>query len=200
MLTVYNVFILFHPHFLICFVLLAFLCFDIQNMLYFAHTPGSSDGGQTFEELCRAHIQAFAKSAEKFALTTKLTERISQWQAHLAPILEEEERKASFDIHRYSEMLLESAMASSEEIKKKRKQSFGGDDNGSNEQNQLLDFDIVTKGCTQSDICRMFLASLSLANSGNLKIEEGMDGYQFEIVSDKVENPMETYRAPSTVE
>ena len=181
------------------FVLLAFLCFDIYNILYFAHTPGSSDGGQTFEELCRAHIQAFAKSAEKFALTTKLTERISQWQAHLAPILEEEERKASFDIHRYSEMLLESAMASSEEIKKKRKQSFGGDDNGSNEQTQLLDFDIVTRGCTQSDICRMFLASLSLANSGNLKIEEGMDGYQFEIVSDKVENPMETYRAPSTI-
>ena len=169
-------------------------------MLYFAHTPDSSDGGQTFEELCRAHIQAFAKSAEKFALTTKLTERISQWQAHLAPILEEEERKASFDIHRYSEMLLESAMASSEEIKKKRKQSFGGDDNGSNEQIQLLDFEIVTKGCSQSDICRMFLASLSLANSGNLKIEEGMDGYQFEIVSDKVENPMDTYRAPSTIE
>jgi condensin-2 complex subunit H2 len=185
---------------LFCFACIFLLTF-IQNIPSLAHTSGSSDGGQTFEELCRAHIQAFAKSAEKYALTTKLTERISQWQAHLAPILEEEERKASFDIHRYSEMLLESAMASSEENKKKRKQSFGGgDDGGNNEQKQLLDFEIVTRGCTQSDICRMFLASLSLANSGNLKIEEGMDGYQFEIVSDKVENPMETYRAPSTIE
>merc|ERR1712238_649184 len=68
------------------------------------------EAGQTFEELCRAHIQAFAKSAEKFALTTKLSDRINQWQAYLQPILDEEEQKTTFDIHRYGQMLLETAM------------------------------------------------------------------------------------------
>ena len=77
--------------------------------------------GKSFEEICRSHIEAFAKSAEKFALTTKLTDRISQWQAHLSPILEEEERKASFDIHHYSEMFLDSAVETKQE-KKRRSQ------------------------------------------------------------------------------
>jgi condensin-2 complex subunit H2 len=160
-----------------------------------------SSFGKTFEEICRNHIQAFAKSAEKFALTTKLTERISQWQAHLMPILEEEERKASFDIHLYSEMLLESAIETRQE--NKRKSMDGSNENNkqqfenSNGNPNIVEFKSVADGCTQSDICRFFLASLSLANSGNLKIEEGSPEYRFEILSSKVDKPMESYRAPS---
>lgn len=70
----------------------------------------------------------------------------------------------------------------------------------SEQEHDLIDFEVVTRGCTRSDICRMFLASLTLANAGNIKIEEGMDGYKFDIITDKVENPMETYQAPSTQE
>ena len=163
-----------------------------------------SSFGQTFEELCRAHIQAFAKSAEKFALTTKLTERISQWQAHLGPILEEEERKATFDIHLYSEMFLESATETAQDNKRKsldvgsNGNQHQSEENLDNKNTNVVEFKSVAEGCTQSDICRLFLASLSLANSGNLKIEEGAFNYQFEIVSSKVDNPMETYRAPSS--
>mmetsp|Transcript_31690 Transcript_31690/g.74565 ORF Transcript_31690/g.74565 Transcript_31690/m.74565 type:complete len:637 (-) Transcript_31690:323-2233(-) len=159
-----------------------------------------SSNGQSFEELCRAHIQAFAKSAEKFALTTKLTERISHWQAHLAPILEEEERKASFDIHRYSDMLLESSIEAARQNKRK---SMDENEKVHKEENlnknaNSVEFRSVAEGCSQSDVCRLFLASLSLANSGNLHIEEGALEYRFEILSTKVDRPMETYRAPSS--
>lgn len=68
-----------------------------------------SNFGKSFEELCRAHIQAFAKGAEEFAMNTQLSRRVSKWQAKLAPILEEEERRAEFDIHKYSERLIASA-------------------------------------------------------------------------------------------
>lgn len=78
-----------------------------------------SNLGKTFEELCRAHIQAFAKGAEDFAFNTKLSDRVNQWQSKLAPILEEEERRAAFDIHRYSEDLLESAKQGLQRIKRK---------------------------------------------------------------------------------
>jgi hypothetical protein len=63
----------------------------------------------------------------------------------------------------------------------------------------LVGFGKVTKGCTKRDICRLFLASLSLANAGNLLIkEESVDGeYMFEIVSDELHNVMEEYLAPS---
>jgi Condensin II complex subunit CAP-H2 or CNDH2, C-term len=44
---------------------------------------------------------------------------VSQWQAKLAPILEEEERRAAFDIHRYSQDLLETAKQRLQGIKRK---------------------------------------------------------------------------------
>lgn len=60
----------------------------------------------TFDELCRAHIQAFAKSAQRFATETKLTQRVGAWQAKLFPLLQEEERRPAFDIYNYSDQVL----------------------------------------------------------------------------------------------
>ena len=131
-----------------------------------------------------------------------MTERISRWQAHLAPILDEEERKASFDIHRYSEMLLQVANT---KLQEKKRRFIGFDENQDYNSEEIptntkvIDFGSVAQGCTRSDVCRLFLASLSLANSGNLEIEEGCINYQFEVVSSKVKRPMETYRAPSSI-
>jgi chromatin segregation and condensation protein Rec8/ScpA/Scc1 (kleisin family) len=62
-----------------------------------------------------------------------------------------------------------------------------------------VEFGAVTKGCTKSDVCRFFLASLSLANAGNLEIDRNTTtgDYRFEIKSSTLQKPMETYRAPS---
>ena len=143
-----------------------------------------SHSGKTFEELCRAHIQAFAKGAEKFALSTKLTERVGKWQAKLAPILEDEEKKASFDIHKYSEMLMQNAKGSIQLGKRKADSSVPSP--------ATVDFETVTRGCTKSDVCRFFLASLSLANAGNLKIDKDHQAgeYRFEVQSYKLEKPV----------
>ena len=63
----------------------------------------------------------------------------------------------------------------------------------------MVGFAAVTRTCTRSDICRYFLASLSLANSGNIQIDESsqLEQFQFEVKSTLVERPMETYLAPS---
>jgi hypothetical protein len=37
--------------------------------------------GKLFEDLCRAHIQAFAKGAEEFAFNTHLSARVDKWKA-----------------------------------------------------------------------------------------------------------------------
>jgi len=65
---------------------------------------------------------------------------------------------------------------------------------------RTVNFESVTKNCTQSDVCRLFLASLSLANSGNIQIQEGASTFAFDLISSIVERPMETYRAPSLAE
>lgn len=144
------------------------------------------------------------------------------WQARLAPILEEEERRAAFDIHRYSEDLLKTAKQGLQRIKRKSDGSehvrvpsvsvftslipapFHSVLNHSllsiQAASTTVHFDAVTKNCTQSDVCRLFLASLSLANSGNIYIQEGTSMYTFDLVSGNVERPMETYRAPSVAE
>jgi condensin-2 complex subunit H2 len=88
----------------------------------FENTTEGTNLGKTFEELCRAHIQAFAKGADDFVLNTQLSERVNKWQAKLSPILEEEERRATFDIHKYSERILETA----EEGLQKAKRLSGG--------------------------------------------------------------------------
>lgn len=163
------------------------------KMAHISLTHLSTDHGHknTFEELCRAHIAAFAKGAEKYALSNKLTERVAKWQERLAPILEEEERRASFDIYHYSRVLIEQAVESLRG-KRTRDGSMRVSDSSS-----IVDFKSVTKGCTRSDVCRFFLASLSLANGGNIKIEERSESYQFVVISQTLEMPTETYRAPS---
>ena len=121
-----------------------------------------------------------------------MTERVGKWQAKLAPILEDEERKASFDIHKYSEMLMENAKGSIQLGKRKADLSVPSPN--------AVEFGAVTKGCSKSDVCRFFLASLSLANAGNLKIDKDHQSgeYRFEVQSYTLERPnMETYRAPS---
>ena len=161
------------------------------------HNQDDQDGnnyGKSFEELCREHIQAFAKGAEQYALNTKLTDRVQQWQSKLAPILEEEEARASFDIHLYSSHVIEAAQSSVQEAKRKSLEH-----GQPQQETTLIPFSAVTQQCSRADVCRMFLASLSLANAGNLVIDTATYGtYQFELKSSKVERPMETYLAPST--
>lgn len=152
--------------------------------------PEENSPGQTFEELCRAHIRAFAKGAEDFALSTKLTERVGKWQEKLAPILEEEERRSAFDIHQYSQQLIDTAQNRIHRLKRKS-------DGSQHPVSSRVQFESVTRNCTRSDVCRLFLASLSLANSGNIEIAEGSETYQFDLISNSVSRPMETYRAPS---
>lgn len=170
--------------------------------------------GKTFEELCRAHIRAFAKGAEEFAISTQLSVRVDKWQAKLAPILEEEERRSAFDIHIYSQKLIDSAEQG--RLKRKSDGSMQVSYNTFFEHNvsfdyftqlillilqavetKTVEFESVTRQCTQSDVCRLFLASLNLANMGNLKITEGSSSFRFDVISNRIEMPMETFQAPS---
>jgi hypothetical protein len=48
----------------------------------------------------------FAKGAKDFVLNSELSNRVSTWQERLAPILEEEEHRPKFDIHKYSGKIL----------------------------------------------------------------------------------------------
>lgn len=142
----------------------------------------SNPDARTFEELCRAHIQAFSRGAEQYAVETNLSQRVGQWQQRLAPILEEEEDRPVFDMHEYGKTIISTM---------ERKVSKG---------TRVVDFASVTRGLPQYDVCRMFLASLSLSNDGNV-VPQARDPtgnrFQLELHHSEIARPMETYLAPS---
>ena len=138
-------------------------------------------------------MQAFAREAEKYASETKLTQRVDQWQQRLQPLLQEEEERPVFDIHEYGHQVIESMES---EITKKPLDP--------NEKPSLIvDFSRVTRHKPNYEVCRLFLASLSLTNSGNVRFAEtSADGnsLSMELLKRDVEMPTENYLAPSARE
>ena len=150
---------------------------------------GIETEGKTFEELCRAHIQAFAKGAEAYAAETRLSKRVGDWHDNLIPILEEEEHRPEFDIYEYTVRVVSTC------------ENEQDDENESGEK-PTVDFVAVTKNCERFDVCRLFLSVLSLSNSGNIKLRHGDFGADLEItlLDANLDRPMETYLAPSVVD
>jgi condensin-2 complex subunit H2 len=169
--------------------------------LVHALADDSNPETQTFEELCRAHIQKFARGAEKYAAETQLSLRVGHWQERLSPLLQEEEQRPEFDIHAYGRTVIDSM---EQEIRRHHPKSI--DDTGIQDatENNTVDFQKVTRHCQQYEVCRMFLASLSLSNSGNVELVAERDdqctSLQLSLVRKDIERPMETYFAPSAVE
>mmetsp|Transcript_35085 Transcript_35085/g.52365 ORF Transcript_35085/g.52365 Transcript_35085/m.52365 type:complete len:832 (-) Transcript_35085:253-2748(-) len=163
----------------------------------------------TFEALCRAHIKAFSRGAERYAAETNLSRRVGDWQRRLAPILEEEEQRAEFDIHSYGHRILERIET---EIKDQRlaHKKYQAPHALLSSQSNVVDFQSVTNDCTQFEVCRLFMASLMLSNSGNVLLSrDGTESEEaatsnenclrIELLKSNFELPMETYLVPSTI-
>ena len=150
--------------------------------------------GKTFEELCRAHIQAFAKGAEAYATETHLSKRVGDWHDNLVPILEEEERRPEFDIYNYTQRVIATCQRELELV--------DDDENDLSGDKFIIDFGTVTKECERFDVCRMFLSVLSLSNAGNIKLHHGdfQDGLAVQLLHADIDRPMETFLAPSAMD
>ncbi|CAN0343094.1 unnamed protein product, partial [Ectocarpus sp. 12 AP-2014] len=61
---------------------------------------------QTYEDLCRSHIEAFMRGTEKYAHETQLSKRVGAWQEKLEPLMESQEKRQAFDIHVYGQSVL----------------------------------------------------------------------------------------------
>jgi condensin-2 complex subunit H2 len=176
--------------------MLLFLKTKSQSHILLSYTDTSNPDAVAFEELCRAHIRAFAKGAENYRAETNLTKRVGDWQSKLAPILEEEAARPEFDIHVYGEHVINTI---------KKNTDHGGAVKG-DKTNHRTHFSSVTQAKKHYDVCRLFLASLSLVNGGNVKFnaDEGRvmapDTLVIELLNSSVDRPMETYLAPSALE
>mmetsp|Transcript_21405 Transcript_21405/g.44920 ORF Transcript_21405/g.44920 Transcript_21405/m.44920 type:complete len:893 (-) Transcript_21405:98-2776(-) len=161
---------------------------------------------QTFEELCQAHLRKFSKTAEVYAAETQLTKRVGIWQAGLAPILEEQEHRAEFDIHSCGRQILQTL---EDNLLTRKRTSTGQkklEKSSPNKAPNVVNFEAISNGLEDYEVCRKFLATLMLCNCGNIAIYDGdndgeglviADSIQIELLDSKFEAPMEAFLAPS---
>ncbi|KAL3807204.1 hypothetical protein ACHAXA_008916, partial [Cyclostephanos tholiformis] len=160
----------------------------------------NNDGRKTFEELCRAHLRKFAKSAEIYAAETQLTKRVGRWQMGLAPLLEVQEERPEFNIHQVGRQILERiergiSVRKRTSTGEKRLDSTSA--SGGSRNNIVRFSTIVRNDCEEYEVCRVFLSTLMLCNCGNIALQNGGDGDDVELVdSFKIELLNSTFRPP----
>lgn len=137
----------------------------------------SLGGPKTFEELCRAHLRKFAKSADIYAAETQLTKRVGKWQEGLAPLLEAHDDRPEFDIHETGRQILEKMEIS---INAKKRTSSGEMKLASS---NIVNFStIIPKDCEEYESCRLFLSTLMLCNTRNIAVKKSEDGEHVESI------------------
>ncbi|TYZ61906.1 hypothetical protein PybrP1_006482 [[Pythium] brassicae (nom. inval.)] len=136
----------------------------------------------SYDDICRQHLQSFMHGADKYVRETNLSKQVNDWQSTLAPILKEQDERPPFDIHTYGREIL-GQLAHETKVKheggpssqpKKRKAAVdggGADADDGDEAN--IPFEDIVGGLSQYEVCRMFLASLQLANNGNVQLVHG---------------------------
>lgn len=109
------------------------------------------DGGYvSYEDLCRQHMEAFMNGVEKFTRETKLGKRVAEWETKIVPVLDEQDRREEFDIHKNSEELVEELNA-----KEKKEASVAE----------------LSKQRKPYEVSRMFVSLLQMANDGTISIQ-----------------------------
>jgi len=116
---------------------------------------------QTYEDLCKQHIEAYMSHADKYLQETQLSRRVRQWQDKLEPKLEEEAQHTAFDIHSYGSDLLTRLADEKDEKEEEEKE---------------LDFKELVADQPRYEVCRYFLAALQLANTHNVEISRSWLG------------------------
>eukprot|EP00055_Hartaetosiga_balthica_P011821 m.55270 g.55270 ORF g.55270 m.55270 type:complete len:731 (+) comp7746_c0_seq2:246-2438(+) len=129
---------------------------------HFAQNFGASNvfGGDStpYEELVRQHVAQFVSASHKLMHESDLTKRVRQWEEKIGPVLNEEARHRPFDIHQYGEEIV-TTMTTTHNNK-----------SGNEEGKEPMQFSSVARAVDVYEVARKFLATLSLANLGNVEI------------------------------
>ncbi|KAM6292787.1 condensin-2 complex subunit H2 [Porphyrio hochstetteri] len=63
-------------------------------------------GPLCYEELVRRNVELFIADSQKYAQETELSQHIRRWEDRIGPLLQEQEERASFNIHSYGDALV----------------------------------------------------------------------------------------------
>ncbi|XP_076040071.1 condensin-2 complex subunit H2-like isoform X2 [Oratosquilla oratoria] len=109
-----------------------------------------------YEKLVQKLVTDYISSAHEYIASSELTSRVNRWKENVLPVLDEEERRKEFDIHRYGTQVLAHFP-----------------DNG---RKQTIPFTSIVQGLGAKETSRLFLSCLMLANTYNVEISQSEEG------------------------
>ncbi|KAG3246953.1 hypothetical protein PI124_g8346 [Phytophthora idaei] len=173
---------------------------DLEDPMgsYEAAAVDSSGGPLTYEEICRQHLASFMSGTEKYVRETDLSKKVSDWQDKLSPLLKQQDTRPPFDIHLYGREIIgrleeeqkNASLAMHSKTTKRDKNKRARLEPASDEEESAVPFETLVDGKSQFEVCRLFLASLQLANNGNLALshartaaEHGQVPFEMQLLS-----------------
>eukprot|EP01041_Mallomonas_annulata_P004736 gene4737-9405_t len=167
----------------------------------------------SYEDLCRQHIQSFMDDAQRYSRETQLSLRVREWTNRIEPRLAEQDARPPFDMHCYTDRVLSRVTSAVHKVPSL-------DISGEVSCDHTVDFaEVVPSGAPQYEVCRLFLACLQLTNQKNLGIlpsppppitgdnnghghghghgNNDVGGMRLQLLSSVQTENIENYRAPS---
>ena len=133
---------------------------------------------ESYADLVRKHVAKFVESARNWAAESSLAARVRAWHDHVEPILKEQEERPTFDMRQYEKSVLLdldprgpsatfehvcSVAARERAVVVEESKGDGHDEDAQDEREGVHP--------AQWEVCRLFLASLQLANGGQVELK-----------------------------
>ncbi|KAF5840392.1 hypothetical protein DUNSADRAFT_16940 [Dunaliella salina] len=121
---------------------------------------GGEEGGSSYEDLCRAHIEAMVNAAAAQEVQSELAQRVSGWRTKIDPVLKDEEGRSNFDIQMYAERI----------IKRLQDATHNAAEGSTSSSQHVAGFEAVAKEDVSYEVSRTFAAMLQLINNRNIEL------------------------------
>jgi Condensin II complex subunit CAP-H2 or CNDH2, C-term len=128
----------------------------------------ATNGGDDYSHLVARFLSQVEQAASRAMESNEMAARVESWQTKLETVLGDEENRREFDIQAYCKEILNKLLVVTEVGKDKS--SDVDMDQGKNKLNPVNFHAVMPDSLFRYDVCRVFLASLQLANLGNVKI------------------------------
>ena len=138
-----------------------------------AFREGEGEEKESYEKLCREHIEKYVSSAASYIQETELNKRVSHWRKKLEPLLSLHKKRPPFQLKQTSLQILQKFSSSC----------------------SLLPFHSIVEGMQHFQVARTFVATLQLINNGNLRLEDKQN-LQFAFLNDNVKDLQENFLPP----
>eukprot|EP00515_Schizochytrium_aggregatum_P004429 CAMPEP_0202048890 /NCGR_PEP_ID=MMETSP0963-20130614/3021_1 /ASSEMBLY_ACC=CAM_ASM_000494 /TAXON_ID=4773 /ORGANISM="Schizochytrium aggregatum, Strain ATCC28209" /LENGTH=706 /DNA_ID=CAMNT_0048613853 /DNA_START=1 /DNA_END=2121 /DNA_ORIENTATION=+ len=188
---------------------------------------------ESYVDMVKSHLQRYLANANQWASESRLHARVRRWEEKIEPFLVEQTARPAFDIHNYGGRILSGfastvssgskdvsgsgSLLSFDELSARigelglNKQSQSSEDSSEDEadsdsEHVAPEATTSTPGASaldQFEVCRLFLASLQLANNGNVELvhESNNSELRIRLLDNVLANKkLEGYLAPSAAQ